>query len=104
MDVDADLVPRLAAVEGAYHGHEGVRRWWQTLLDAWPDYRAEVVEVRDLGPATLAKVRVGGHAADSGIPVTEASWHIWRWRRQKAVLFAVFPTEAEAVEAVGRSE
>ncbi len=104
MDADADLVPQLAAMEGAYHGHEGIRRWWQTLLDAWPDYRAEVVEVRDLEPATLAKVQVGGHAADSGIPVSEASWHVWRWRRKKAVWFAVFPTEADAVEAVRLSE
>ena len=99
MDVEVDLVPQLAAMEGDYHGHEGVRRWWQNLLDAWPDYEADVVEVRDLGSATLAKVLVGGHAADSGIPVRETSWHVWRWRRNKAIWFAVFPTEARAVEA-----
>jgi hypothetical protein len=72
-------------MEGDFHGHDGIRRWWQALLDAWPDYKAEVIEVRDLGSATLAKVQVGGHAADSGIPVTEASWHVWRWRGKKAV-------------------
>jgi ketosteroid isomerase-like protein len=72
MDADAHLVPQLAAMEGEYHGHEGIRRWWQNLLDAWPDYEAEVVDVRDLGTATLANV----------------------W-------FAVFPTEAGALEAAG---
>ena len=101
MDPDVDLVPQLAAVEGEYHGHDGIRRWWQALLDAWPDYKAEVVELRDLGPATIAKVRIGGHAADSGIPVTETSWHVWRWRRKRAIWFAVFPTEADALEAAG---
>jgi ketosteroid isomerase-like protein len=101
LDADAHLVPQLAAMEGEYHGHEGIRRWWQNLLDAWPDYEAEVVEVRDLGTATLAKVQVGGHAADSGIPVMETAWHVWRWRRNKAVWFAVFPTEAGALEAAG---
>jgi hypothetical protein len=30
----------------------GIRRWWQNLLDAWPDDEAEVVEVRDLGTLT----------------------------------------------------
>ena len=99
MDVEADLIPQLAAMEGDFHGHDGIRRWWQALLDAWPDYKAEVIEIRDLGSATLAKVQVGGHAADSGIPVTEASWHVWRWRGKKAVWFAVFPTEADALEA-----
>jgi ketosteroid isomerase-like protein len=104
MDADADLIPQLAAVEGDYHGHDGIRRWWRALLDAWPDYRAEVLEVRDLGSATLAKVQVGGHSADGGIPVTEATWHVWRWRRKKAVWFAVFPTEADALEAAGLRE
>jgi hypothetical protein len=91
-------------MEGDFHGHEGVRRWWQNLLDAWPDYEADVVEVRDLGPATLANVLVGGHAADSGIPVRETSWHVWRWRRNKAIWFAVFPTEGRALEAAGLRE
>ena len=38
MDADAHLVPQLAAMEGEYHGHDGIRRWWQNLLDAWPDW------------------------------------------------------------------
>jgi hypothetical protein len=25
-------------MEGGYHGHEGIRRWWNNLLDAIPDY------------------------------------------------------------------
>jgi ketosteroid isomerase-like protein len=99
MDADAELVPQLAAMEGTFQGHDGIRRWWQSLLGAWPDYAAAVVDARDLGDATLAKVRVGGHAADSGIPVTETSWHVWRWRRHKAIWFAVFPTEAAALAA-----
>jgi ketosteroid isomerase-like protein len=66
IDADAEVVPRLAGVEGGYHGPEGIRCWWQNLLDAWPDFRVEVVEVRDLGHMTLAKMEVGGHAADSG--------------------------------------
>ena len=103
MDADVDLIPQLAAMEGEYHGHDGILRWWQALLDAWPDYKAEVIEARDLGSATLAKVQIGGHAADSGIPVMETSWHVWRWQRNKAVWFAVFPTKAEALEAAGLS-
>jgi ketosteroid isomerase-like protein len=99
-DPDATAVPRLAGMEGSYHGHEGIRRWWQNLLDAWPDYRAEIVEVRDFGHATLAKVRVGGRAADSGIPVRQTSWHLWRWRRKKCVWWGAFSTQAEALEAV----
>lgn len=101
MDVEGVAISRLAAIEGGYRGHEGLRRWWQDLLEAWPDYRVEVVEVRELGDATLVRARVGGHAADSGIPVSQTSWHVWRWRDGKAVWFAVFTSEAEALAAIG---
>jgi ketosteroid isomerase-like protein len=100
VDADAEAVPRLAAVEGVFHGHEGIRRWWENLFAAWPDYQLEVVEVRDLGQITLAKTEVGGHAADSGIAVSQTAWHVWRWRRGKAVWFSFFPTEVTALEAV----
>ncbi len=60
IDADAEAVPRLAAMEGVFHGHEGIRRWWKTLLAAWPDYQVEVVEVRDLGHITLGNVEVVG--------------------------------------------
>jgi ketosteroid isomerase-like protein len=104
VDDDAEAVPRLAAMEGVYHGHEGIRRWWEHLLGAWPDYQVAVVEVRDLGRITLSKIEVGGHAADSGIAVRQTAWHVWRWRRKKAVWFGFFPTEATALEAAGLSE
>ena len=104
VDAEAIAVPRLAAVEGSYHGHEGIRRWWQQLFDAWPDYQLEIAEVRDLGEITLAQIEVGGRAADSGIPVRQTAWHVWRWRQKKAVWFGFFPTEDEAVEAVGLRE
>jgi ketosteroid isomerase-like protein len=101
VDAEGVAISRLAAIEGGYRGHEGLRRWWQDLLEAWPDYNVEVVEVRDLGDTTLVRAKVGGHAADSNIPVWQTSWHVWRWRRGKAVWFAVFTTEADALAAIG---
>jgi hypothetical protein len=45
MDADVEL---LAAMEGSYRGHDGVRRWWHDLLNAIPDLTIEVGEVRNL--------------------------------------------------------
>ena len=104
VDADAEAVPRLAAVEGVFQGHEGVRRWWNNLLAAWPDYQVEVVEVRDLGDITLGQIEAVGHAAESGIPVRQTAWHIWRWRRRKAVWFGFFRDEASALEAASLEE
>ena len=100
VDADVEAIPRLAAMEGVFHGHEGIRRWWEHLLAAWPDYQVEIVEVRDLDHITLGNVEVAGHAADSGIGVRQTAWHVWRWRGRKAVWFGFFPTEATALEAV----
>jgi ketosteroid isomerase-like protein len=104
MDCDVEFASRLAAIEGGYHGHQGIRRWWQTVLDASPDRTIEIVDVRDLGDATLTLAHARGHFALTHIPYEETLWSVARWRRKKAVWWGVFPTEAEALEAVGLSE
>ena len=48
MDDEVEAVSVLVAMEGEYQGHAGIRRWWQNLLDVFPDFNVEVVEVRDL--------------------------------------------------------
>ncbi len=86
MDDDVESIPRAAAIEGgSYHGHEGARRWWENLLDVFPDFTIDVGEVRDLGDVTVAALRL-------------------RWRRGKCVWWGTFGTLAEALDAVGLAE
>jgi ketosteroid isomerase-like protein len=44
-DEDIEFVPRISAIEGesVYRGHDGVRRWWSSLLDVFPDYSMHLV-------------------------------------------------------------
>jgi ketosteroid isomerase-like protein len=104
MDDDVEGIPRIAAIEGSYHGHEGMRRWWNNLLDAFPDFTIEVGEVRDLGDVTVAAVNLRGQGAGGDTPTEAAIWHVARWRRGKCVWWRTFPTADEALEAVGLSE
>ena len=103
-DADVEVGSRLAAMEGGFHGHEGIRRWWQNMLDASPDRTVEIVEVRDLGDVTLTLIHARGHGAVSDIPYEETIWSVARWCGKKAVWWGVFPTEAEALEAAGLRE
>jgi ketosteroid isomerase-like protein len=100
MDADVEALPRVVAIEGGYHGHEGIRRWWEHLVDSLPDIVIETVAVRDLGDLTLAAVRIRGHGAGSDTPLAETLWTLAEWRHGKCVWWANYGTEAEALQAV----
>jgi ketosteroid isomerase-like protein len=104
LDDDVEVVPVLAAMEGAYHGHDGLRRWWTGLLDGFPDIHIEVLEVRDLGAATVALVRVSGHGAESDTPFDAAVWQVNSWRHGKCTHWHAYNSESAALEAVRPSE
>ena len=54
MDDDVESDSLIVAIEGGYHGHDGVRRLWEDAHNAVPDLTIEAVEVRDLGDLTVA--------------------------------------------------
>ena len=45
-DGDVELESRLLAVEGGYHGRDGVIRWWNNLLETFPDFTLETFPER----------------------------------------------------------
>jgi ketosteroid isomerase-like protein len=96
MHDEVEIEPRLGALEGDFRGHEGVRRWWSNLLDALPDYAAEVEALDDLGDMTLGQIRGTAHGAASSTPVVETWWQLIRWSEGKCVWWRNFATEAEA--------
>jgi ketosteroid isomerase-like protein len=104
VDDEVEIESRLVAMEGGYHGHEGLRRWWDNFLGAFPDYRLDVVELRDLGDVTLGHMRGLGHGADSATPLVDPFWIAVRWRDGQVVWWRNCSTEAEALAAVGLSE
>ena len=100
MDADVEYVSALVAIEGGYHGHDGIRRWWKNLLDTFPDFIIEVVEVRDLGDLSVAVLRNRAHSAGSDTTIEQRQWQVAQWRDKKLVWGCGYPTEAEALEAV----
>ena len=104
MDEDVEAVPRMVAVEGGLHGHDGIRRWWVNWFDAFPDYKIEVVDIRDHGTLIIGALRGVGHGAGSDLPLEDTPWIASRWRREKCVWWGIFNTAHEALEAAGLPE
>jgi len=104
MDDDVEVASRIVAIEGGLRGHDGVRLWWQNWFDTWPDYKIEVVEVRDGGDVTLAAFRAVGHGAGSEVPFQDTAWMLCQWRAGKCIAWRVFTNRSEALGAAGLSE
>jgi ketosteroid isomerase-like protein len=104
MSDEVESGSRLVGVEGKFHGHDGVRRWWSALLDNFPDMEIEVTDVQDHGDVILGEYRIRAHGAGSQIPVENQQWQVVRVRGGKASSWQTFVSEAEALEAVGLSE
>jgi SnoaL-like protein len=96
MDEDIEVESRLTQMEGVYRGHAGLRRWWDDLLGAIPDYVLELDEVRDLGNFALAH----GRGLANKTPLVDAIWQPSEWRGSKCIWWKVCLSNAEAVEAI----
>ena len=104
LDDEVEAFPRLAAVEGGYRGHDGVRRWWAQLLGVFPDFQVEILEVRDLGEFIVLTLRVRGRGSGSDTPVDATVWQVNQFREAKVIRWRVYTSESEALEAVGLRE
>jgi ketosteroid isomerase-like protein len=104
MDENVESVSRIVAIEGGLHGHDGVRRWWESWFGIFPDYKIEVQEIRDLGDVLIGTLRAVGHGGGAELPFQDQIFHVSRWREGKIVWWQVVYTETEALEAAGLSE
>jgi ketosteroid isomerase-like protein len=106
MDPGVELTTRIMELEGDpyFRGHDGVREWWRTLFAIFPDFSAELMEVRDLDDSLIATVRVRGHGVEAGVPFEEVVWQAVKIRDGKATWWRNFTSEAPALEATELEE
>ena len=105
-DPEVEFISYWLQVEGggSYRGYDGVRDWWQRLLDVYPDFRAELEDVRDLGDRTISRVRFHGHGVASDVPMSQSLWHVAEFRDGQVLGWRFTASETEALEAAGLSE
>jgi ketosteroid isomerase-like protein len=104
--VDEEIVwiAARSAVEGAYRGHDGLRKFFADNEENYEVFEPDFREVRDLGDRILAvgtiHIRARGSAVETDIPVAG----IFTFKRGRLVRWEDFRERRLALEAVGLSE
>ena len=98
-------ISRVLAIEGVtYEGHDGTREWWNGLLGVFPDFRIEIVWVRDAGNLTVSELRNQAHGEGGAAPLDERVWQVSEWRDGLVARWQIYATQHEALEAAGLPE
>jgi ketosteroid isomerase-like protein len=104
LDPEAELIPRRAAVQGIYRGHDGMRQFMAENADNFDRYQVRYQEVRDLGDRLIAFGTVHVRGKESGIEVTTPTAMVATFRDGKMVRAEDFSERSEALKAVGLEE
>jgi ketosteroid isomerase-like protein len=70
MDREIEFIPRRAAIQGLYRGHEGMRKFFAENAESFDLYQVSHDEFRDLGDQVVAIGTVRALGKESGVEVT----------------------------------
>ena len=89
----------------AYHGHDGVRKYFRDFGDAWGnEFRAEPEAFFDLGQETLLFYVVHGRGQRSGAEVAMKGAQVCKWRDGLVVYAKAYVHREEALRDLGVSD
>jgi hypothetical protein len=101
---DPEIVVRSLLTEAerpVYHGHEGVRDWFENVFGVFPDWQPQPRSAsHDEDGAVVIGLDVTATGAGSGVPIDQVYWLGAQVRGAKIVFFGFFRTESDALEAV----
>jgi ketosteroid isomerase-like protein len=101
---DPEIVLRSLLTEAErplYHGHEGVREWFEAVFGVFPDWAPRPRDASlDEDGAVVIELDVTATGTGSGVPIDQTYWLGARVRAEKIIFFGFFRTEADALEAV----
>ncbi len=101
---DPEIVLRSLLTEAErplYHGHDGVRDWFEAVFEIFPDWRPQPrAASHDENGAVVIPLDVTATGAESGAPVDQSYWLGARVQADKIIFFGFFRTESDAMDAV----
>jgi ketosteroid isomerase-like protein len=89
---------------GTYTGVDGIRQLFSVYWEAFESFTLEPEEFIEADDAVIALVHGVGRGRGSGVEVEVRGPHLWTFRDQKVIGFALYQELPEALEAAGLSE
>jgi ketosteroid isomerase-like protein len=90
-------------IEATYRGHDGLRRWWEDLAEAFSDFALEFEEMMPLDDErVLTTQRWVGHFRHTGIPFDGRWASVITVRAGRIVHATGYLTRKQAVSAAER--
>jgi ketosteroid isomerase-like protein len=101
MDPAIEFIPKRAAVQGVYHGHEGVREYLGDTAENFDVFQVNNEEIRDLGDRVVAFDTLRIRGKESGVEVAVPTAIVATFRDGKIARFEDFGERSKALEAAG---
>jgi ketosteroid isomerase-like protein len=96
--------PEDALEPGIRYGKDSFRVALERVLDSFEISRIELERITEVRDQVVVLLHVQGQGRGSGAPLDQRFGHVLTMRNGKAIRFAWFTNQAEALEAVGLSE
>ncbi len=88
----------------SYEGHEGIRRFFDGVRDAWKSYHWDVEETHVAGDSVVAMLHCQGQSREDGPGVDWRVAWLWKFRGGKPISTRFYRDRAQALEAAGLSK
>jgi ketosteroid isomerase-like protein len=104
VDPEIRFFPMLAAVEGGYRGHAGIRSWLAEMDDSFSDFGAEIHKFEYVDGFVVAQATFNGCGRTSGATVTRPLAHALSVEGDRVTWWRAYYSRDEVVAAIEAGE
>jgi hypothetical protein len=104
---DVRMENLVTALQGAYEGSDGIRRFFADVLDTAPDFRITIERLESIGTDRVLgfmRLNLSGRASGIKLGSDIPSTNLYDFTDGKIKRVRIFLDRKEALEAVGLSE
>ena len=94
----------MAGDDDSFRGHQGLRRWWQEMSDAWSYLHTDVHEIRPVADRVFTSVTLSGKGRVSGAEMEASFFLVGTIRDGKVLSSRDYADREQALKAVGLEE